>query len=432
MKTLRLNRYALSISVIAVSLAACGGSQSSVAAPGAIPQSSIRTKTSSSYRVLYRFDRFPNGAIPEAGLIDVGGSLYGTAERGGSTVCHEDGPGCGTIYGITTGGAESLVFTFTRTYGAFPVAPLIDVKGTLYGTASDGGWSQRGTVYSITTAGSMTTLHTFSGRPPHGDGKDGLYPSRSPLVYVNGTLYGTTIAGGGTPCNSGCGTVYTISASDHEKLLYKFQGGSDGAWPIGLIDVNGTFYGTTFNGGGSGCGGAQSHPGCGTIFTITASGVEKVLYRFQGGADGSSPQADLVDVDGTFYGTTAYGGASGDGTVFTVTTSGKHKVLYSFAGGTDGAQPLAALVDVNGTLYGTTSEGGGATACGSTGCGTVYSINTAGAENVLYAFAGDDDGSYPEAALLDVKGTLYGATDFGGVTHGDAEKCCGTVFALTP
>jgi uncharacterized repeat protein (TIGR03803 family) len=244
-------------------------------------------------------------------------------------------------------------------------------------------------------------------------------------------LYGTTVAGGGEGCDSGCGTVYTISTSGQERLLYRFQGGSDGEYPVGLIDLNGTFYGTTSAGGGSGCGGAYSHPGCGTIFSLTASGVEKVLHRFQGGADGVLPQADLLDVDGKLYGTTAYGGASGNGTVYSVTPSGTERLLYSFAGGSDGAQPRSPLIDVTGTLYGTTYEGGG-TGCGGPGCGTVYSISTTGHEKVLYSFAGGYDGRNPEAALLDVKGRLYGTTDFGGVSQGSGAKCCGTVFVVSP
>jgi uncharacterized repeat protein (TIGR03803 family) len=84
-----------------------------------------------------------------------------------------------------------------------------------------------------------------------------------------------------------------------------------------------------------------------------------VLYRFAGSPDGSSPSAGLINVNGTLYGTTYSGGAYNDnGTVFSVSRSGKEKVLYSFRPGTDGARPLAGLLDVNGTLYGTTYEGG--------------------------------------------------------------------------
>jgi uncharacterized repeat protein (TIGR03803 family) len=66
----------------------------------------------------------------------------------------------------------------------------------------------------------------------------------------------------------------------------------------------------------------------------------------------------LVNVKGTLYGTTFYGGSSGGGTVFAVATAGKESILHSFKGGKDGSNPVAGLIDVKGTLYGTTSTGG--------------------------------------------------------------------------
>jgi uncharacterized repeat protein (TIGR03803 family) len=163
----------------------------------------------------------------------------------------------------------------------------------------------------------------------------------------------------GAPVTMQAGTIasarsaaHSLSVSYHQ--LFRFhQPVIDGSHPnAGLLDVNGTLYGTTANGGG----------GSGTVYRISTSGVEKVLHRFLGGADGISPESVLVDVNGTLYGTTRVGGGSGCsygcGTVYRVSASGTEKVLYAFKGGSDGAYPIAGLIDVNGTLYGTTSEGG--------------------------------------------------------------------------
>ena len=49
--------------------------------------------------------------------------------------------------------------------------------------------------------------------------------------------------------------------------------------------------------------------GCGTVFTITPAGTEKVLYTFPGGPQGSYPSSGLVDVNGMLYGTTSYWGS---------------------------------------------------------------------------------------------------------------------------
>lgn len=260
-------------------------------------------------------------------------------------------------------------------------------------------------------------------------GADGVLPF-APLLDVNGTLYGTTESGGTGCGSSGCGTVFTITASGAERVLYRFKGGKDGSGPeAGLVDVNGRLYGTTFSGGGTGC---YENAGCGSVFAVTTTGKETVLHSFAGGAkDGEYPWAGLIDVDGTLYGTTAYGGADNDGTVFTVSTSGAESLLYSFKGSpADGATPVAPLLDVKGKLYGTT-DGGGAS-----GYGTVFSITTSGKETVLHSFAGGaGDGAEPWAGLINVKGALYGTTSEGGSTESDCGNLlgsCGTVFTITP
>jgi uncharacterized repeat protein (TIGR03803 family) len=193
------------------------------------------------------------------------------------------------------------------------------------------------------------------------------------------------------------------------QSLYSFQGGSgDGANPqAGLLDVEGTLYGTTESGGPN---------GYGTVFAIAPSGTETVLHYFgTGSGDGTFPQAGLINVNGTLYGTTFQGGTHDLGTVFAITPSGTETLLYSFMGKcngscTDAAYPLAGLLDVNGTLYGTSQQGG------ANNLGTVFTITPSGTETVLYGFKGGKvrDGQFPQAGLINVKGTLYGTTYEGG------------------
>ena len=119
------------------------------------------------------------------------------------------------------------------------------------------------------------------------------------------------------------------------QQLYSFKSGADGANPIsGLTEINGAYYGTTYGGGAS--------LGWGTVFKITADGAEHVIYKFKAGNDGAHPYAGLTGVNGTLYGTTYQGGTSGNGTVFKISTSGAERVLYSFKGGDDGSTPMAA------------------------------------------------------------------------------------------
>ena len=209
-------------------------------------------------------------------------------------------------------------------------------------------------------------LYSFSG------GSDGEDPSAA-LIDVNGTLYGTT-AGGTSNID---GTVFSISTSGSENVLHVFDGyPSDGDQPEGnLIDVNGVLYDTTFFGGKY-----RKYPGQGTVFSISTTGTERVLHSFGKGSDGQIPEAGLLDMNGTLYGTTPSGGTIGDGTVFSISTSGKEHVLYSFSGGSDGGDPSGSLIEVNGTMYGTTYGGG------AYGPGTVYTVSTTGVEHVLYEF----------------------------------------------
>jgi uncharacterized repeat protein (TIGR03803 family) len=97
----------------------------------------------------------------------------------------------------------------------------------------------------------------------------------------------------------------------------------------------------------------------------------KVVYSFGAAPDGNSPQASLIDVGGTLYGTTYFGGtdSSSCGTIFSITPDGTEKVLHSVGSGSDGSTPQAALIDVSGTLYGTTSSGG------TVGDGTVFALS---------------------------------------------------------
>lgn len=394
---------ALSISAAAAFLAACGGSQPPIGAPPTSAQPSRsdgmthHASATPSYQVLYRFKR-SHGANPWAGLIDVNGTLYGTTQEGGEY-------GDGTVYGISLAGREKVVHSFLYySDGAFPHSGLLNVNGTLYGTTSSGGVSGCasrygcGAVYSVSPSGSEKVLHYFTG------GSDGADPEAG-LIDVNGTLYGSTSQGGGSGCNSGCGTVFTITTSGTEKVLYAFGGSSDGANPkAALIDVKGTLYGTTYAGGGSGC-----NSGCGTVFTVSTSGTEKVLHAFAG-SDGSAPVAGLLDVRGILYGTTWSGGKHDGGAVYSITTGGVLRVLHSFGGRNDGSVPYARLISVTGTLYGTTDSGSGRDQNG-----TVYDITTTGSEKVVHRFSGGYDGSRPLGSLIDVKGKLYGTTYEGGV-----------------
>jgi uncharacterized repeat protein (TIGR03803 family) len=339
-----------------------------------VPRAAAQRVNSAKLSTLHSFLGGTDGAEPVSVLVDVGGTLYGTTVAGGGNSC-SGGQGCGTVFAINPAtGAENIVYRF------------------------------------------------------HG-GTDGSAPMGAPLS-AGGFLYGTTEIGGGTGCGlAGCGTIYAVNpATGAENVVHKFTDFGDGVDPIaGLIMVGPTLYGTTMGGG--------KHQR-GTVFAFTPdTGTETVLHSFSGNTDGEFPDAALLDVDGTLYGTAAFGGGSGCGgfgcgIVFAINqATGAEAVVHRFIGSADGGKPSAALINVGGALYGTTEEGGGAS-CGGSGCGTVFAINPAtGAETVVHSFAGNPDGASPNSALVDVGGTLYGTTSIGG---NNGRKGHGTVFAIDP
>ncbi|MGH9365817.1 MAG: choice-of-anchor tandem repeat GloVer-containing protein, partial [Thermoanaerobaculia bacterium] len=127
-----------------------------------------------------------------------------------------------------------------------------------------------------------------------------------------------------------CLFAATISAQTYNVL--KAFNNSDGSTPYGglLQASDGNLYGTTVYGGASG----NCAYGCGTIFKIDTNGTFTTLYSFTGGSDGANPYAGLIQAtDGNLYGTTTFGGASNDGTIFKIDTSGStFTTLHSFAG----------------------------------------------------------------------------------------------------
>ncbi|MGP8101028.1 MAG: choice-of-anchor tandem repeat GloVer-containing protein [Candidatus Cybelea sp.] len=392
--------------IAAAFLASCSGSQPPIGASQAMQHSLARPGATGT--VLHSFaGGTADGSLPVSGLTKAGDVLYGTTSKGGST----DG---GTIYSISPDGTGfALLHSFKGAVdGKGSAASLLNVNGTLYGTNPEGGASGNGTVFSITPAGAFKTLYSFKG-----GSADGARPLAR-LTNVGGTLYGTTQSGGNIGSCSTCGTVFSISTSGKEKVLYFFGSKKDdGISPeSALVNVSGKLYGTTTNGGN---GGIDGH---GTIFSVTTGGTETVLYKFKNTADGScSSGCYLTKLGGTLYGTAHDGGKNKNGSVFSITPGGTFKTLYSVpTGGKAAGKPRAALTDAAGTLYGTMSLGP------LDKKGTVFSVTTDGTLKVIYKFAGGSEGALPWASLILVDTTLFGTTAEGGSeNHGTIYSIAG-------
>lgn len=312
---------------------------------------------------------------------------------------------------ICTAGTETILHSFgTGIDGYVPAAGLtLGPDGNLYGTTSNGTNGIMGTVFKISPAGQEVIVFPFY--PNHGEG-----PQAGLVFDGAGNLYGNTTSGGA----NGMGIVFKLSPSGSETILYSFGSiGTDGDDPDGRLirDSAGNLYGTTAYGGTN---------DEGVVFKISAAGTETVLYSFgRTGTDGQLPSGGLVmDRAGNLYGTTTYGGTSGEGTVFKISPSGSETILHSFGSiGNDGASPDTGLImDSAGNLYGNTAEGG------ANYTGTVFKLSPSGSETILYSFGSvGTDGDNPDGRLIrDSVGNLYGTTLNGG-TNG-----VGTVFKISP
>jgi uncharacterized repeat protein (TIGR03803 family) len=369
--------------------------------------------------LLHNFTGTSDGDSPEARLVLLGNTLYGTTRFGGSA-------DNGSVFKVNTDGTGFTnlhIFTATSGYtnddGSNPIAGLVLSGGTLYGTAANGGFARHGTIFKVNTDGTgFTILHSFTKFPASPTGNtniDGAGPIGG-LVLSGNTLYGTTAGGG----SSGNGVLFAIPTDGTGFTnLHSFDG-SDGSSPqASLINSGDTLYGTAEQGGNG---------GRGTVFKINIDGTSfTVLHDFTAispgtitNSDGTHPMREMILSGSTLYGTAWGGGSSGYGTVFAVKIDGTDFMnLHSFSS-SDGVYPYSGLALFGNTLVGTTSTG-------NRGNGTVFAINTDGTDfsrmHVFFGYPGD--GSIPEAGLVVSGNSLYGTTDSGGSSD------YGTVFMLT-
>lgn len=223
------------------------------------------------FTTLHSFTFGSDGANPYAGLILSGNTLYGTTANVGSG-------NNGTVFKVNINGTGfTILHSFNASSdGANPYAGLILSGNTLYGTARNGGSSDRGTVFAVNTDGvGFTNLHSFNGV------SDGAYPNAG-LILSGGTLYGTALNVG---VGGGNGTVFAINTDGTGfTILHNFTGGSDGTYPYaGLILSSNTLYGTASGGGSSGNGTVFSLGPVSSLLSppplsIASSGNQAVLF----------------------------------------------------------------------------------------------------------------------------------------------------------
>ena len=328
------------------------------------------------------------GCSPRAALVQASdGNFYGTTAYGGAS-------DRGTVFRMTPAGILTTLVDFTDHVGQNPTAAVVQGSdGNLYGTTSSGGETNNGTVFRMTPTGALTTLVQFTGAS--GSNKGGS-PYAGLVQGSDGSFYGTTSSGGA----NGLGTVFKMTPGGVLTTLVEFSGGN-GRNPAAVLvqGINGNFYGTTRGGGAN---------DLGTVFKMTPFGALTTLVEFTGngaGNKGADPRAGLVQgSDGSFYGTTTYGGANANyGTVFKLDpnappNTGLTTLIEFDPGITNNAGGfIAGLVQGSDGNFSGTSLGGGS------GYGTVFKMTPAGSLTTLVEFTGregSNKGGDPAAGLV--------------------------------
>ncbi len=361
-------------------------------------------------------------------------ALYGVAYGGGKASATTPSPS-GTVFELTPAAhglfKEKLLYTFKGGVdGSAPSGALLsDATGALYGTTSQGGNANNGTVFKLVPPAKGNTwkkqiLHTFSG-------PDGSQPFAGLTADASGNLYGVTTGGG----LNGQGTVFELqynAGKYSESTIYDFVG-PEGSSPHGVlsIDLNtGILYGTTTSDTGPNY--------AGSIFSLappaSAGGtwVFTELHAFTGGADGGSPQGGMArDTAGNLYGT-SFGTGSGLGTVFEISPSAggptyNYQVLYSFTGTGLGYPFGDLLLTTAGQLAGTLIYSNDTNDSGAV---FILSPPHAGAgwtPSFTYQFNGLSGAYSPYAGLTAAPGGLLYGVGLNGGTHDE-----GAVFKVTP
>jgi uncharacterized repeat protein (TIGR03803 family) len=204
-----------------------------------------------SFEVLRSLDRVGDGWPQDTQLTQgVDGRIYGYATSGGPTAT-------GTLFRFDPAGSDPASLAFTVLY-TFPYAstwrpsvPTAAADGLLYGTTSQGGPTNRGTVYRLDPrSGAVTILAAMPGvwatattNSPLVPGPDGflygttnvLSPTENSIVRVDPATGIPTIAVSSEPPRIGgwqglirtaAGVMYTARSDANAMAIYRFDPGT--------------------------------------------------------------------------------------------------------------------------------------------------------------------------------------------------------------
>lgn len=295
-------------------------------------------KDGTAFTKLFDFNEDENGFVPKGSLLLIGDYLYGTTEFGG---IH----GNGTVFRIHTDGSDfSIIANFEMgVTGGHPKCALYFDGTYLYGTNTNGGANNSGTIFKLLPDGSeVTVIFEFlmdltTGRSPYGH-----------LISDGEFLYGLTTNGGAV--NQGVTYKIRPDGTEYENLL-EFNDDPYGSTGYGGLVYDGVEYMYAFTNNGG-------EFNRGTIFKIKTDGTGYIKLRDLNNDDGAQPLGSLTLVGNVLYGMTELAGSDAHGNMFSMNTDGSNFTTLIDFDGANGSLPFGGLLYDNGAFYGLTNSGG--------------------------------------------------------------------------
>jgi len=374
---------------------------------------------------LYTFTGLNDGAIPIAGLVQgVDGNFYGVTYLGGVD-------GFGTVFELTPSGAFTVLYSFTGgADGASPWGGLMQARdGNLYGTTTSGGTYGYGTVFQIAPGGWFNTLVQF-------EGYNGASPGAAMIQGVDGNLYGTTEEGGG----AGDGTVYRIGINGPLQITGQpadqsaYIGGT-ATFTVATTGGSPVYYQWQQDGVNLTDGGNISGSATATLRITNVAVADAALYSVVVSNAFDSLTSDYADL-GIVYSPPNITGqpvsqtrVAGTTAAFSVSAAGDQPLSYQWqengvnltdggkiAGSATATLTVSSVTATNSGIYSViVSNALFAVSSAKAALTVVPATSPSTVQTEIHLFAGEGDGAFPYAGLIQGKdGNLYGTAAGGG------------------
>jgi uncharacterized delta-60 repeat protein len=312
-----------------------------------------------------------------------------------------------TVISLTPSGGERWVYTYNNPRSSIDWAGsvVVGADGNIYSAGLSNDMGKHFTVISLTPSGSERWVYRYAAESW----------ANSVAVGVDGNIYAAGLDGNGDFL------VVSLAPSGGERWAYSYEStGLSNTEALSLVaGADGNVYAAGWR--------ADTVPGTDfMVISLTGSGAERWVYRYNGPGNSDDCANSLIaGADGNVYAAGASTGTGYDFTVISLTASGSERWVYRYNGpgnSGDGAYSLVSGADGNVYAAGVSAGNEGFDDF------TVISLTSGGAERWVYRYNGPGD-YVDEASSLVVggDGNIYAA----GPSTGTGANCDFTAISLT-